>query len=402
MRKSELSDKQLEEMLRQMPKIKDQRDPRDIYQNIASKVEKKKRAVWLFPGLAASAAALLFIILAPTLLDWNFSMQESSEQNSSAYDTSENDQSANTILADTDKADSASMFEAAGQEEEITSLAEAKEANLGVTAVYEEDLNGSQVLTYAIPDPNALVTIPVSVVVPEDKTKSDFDQYKDTMDSLREEEWGLADFYPLNAELSFDPSIKTVKADLPKDHQYGIGSANEIMFFSAMEKTFENLNVEKINLYTDGNDGAIFGNFGEIKEISIKDPGNQAYFFYYLPDSSVPYLVPFTENFKTIDAAYDQMTKDHETSGLRASIPAGIKVHELSGVEGATLQITLKEGTELTENMLHSFEAMLLTAKSFGFQAVKVVGAETDTLGPFNLNEEIKLPIAPNKREIRN
>ncbi len=54
MKRSEWSDNELEELLRQMPKVKDHRDPRDIYQNISLK--KRKTKSWLLPGMAAAAA----------------------------------------------------------------------------------------------------------------------------------------------------------------------------------------------------------------------------------------------------------------------------------------------------------------------------------------------------------
>lgn len=42
MKESKWSDEQLQELLRQLPKIKDDRDPRDIYQAIEIKMGKQK------------------------------------------------------------------------------------------------------------------------------------------------------------------------------------------------------------------------------------------------------------------------------------------------------------------------------------------------------------------------
>ena len=61
MKKSEWSDKQLEELLRQMPKIQDHRNPRDIYQNLSRK--KRKQPAWVIPAFATAAALLLFIYI---------------------------------------------------------------------------------------------------------------------------------------------------------------------------------------------------------------------------------------------------------------------------------------------------------------------------------------------------
>ncbi|MED3563213.1 hypothetical protein P4447_12285, partial [Bacillus xiapuensis] len=79
MKKSEWSDKQLEDLLRQMPKIKDHRDPRDIYQNLSLK--KQKRPVWVIPVIASAAALLLIVILIPKLLVGNrFSLTQPDEK----------------------------------------------------------------------------------------------------------------------------------------------------------------------------------------------------------------------------------------------------------------------------------------------------------------------------------
>ena len=75
MKKSQLSDKQLEELLGQMPKIKDHRDPRDIYQNIAHRVEKRRMPAWVIPSAALAAVLFLAFILSPGLMDWNQSAE---------------------------------------------------------------------------------------------------------------------------------------------------------------------------------------------------------------------------------------------------------------------------------------------------------------------------------------
>ncbi|GAE43422.1 hypothetical protein [Mesobacillus boroniphilus] len=78
MKKSQLSDKQLEEILGQMPKVKDHRDSRDIYQNIAHRVEKRKKMpAWVIPGAALAAALFLAFILSPGLMGTNYSEEKS-------------------------------------------------------------------------------------------------------------------------------------------------------------------------------------------------------------------------------------------------------------------------------------------------------------------------------------
>lgn len=65
MKKSEWSDYELEELLRQMPKIEDLRHPCDIYQNPPLK---KRKSRILFPGIATAAVFVPLLILGPRLM----------------------------------------------------------------------------------------------------------------------------------------------------------------------------------------------------------------------------------------------------------------------------------------------------------------------------------------------
>ncbi|WML30829.1 hypothetical protein RCG24_02660 [Neobacillus sp. OS1-32] len=67
MKKSEWSDREIEELLRKMPKIQDYRDPRDIYQNLSFK--RRKSPSWVLPSIAAAAALFLVLVLGPKLFD---------------------------------------------------------------------------------------------------------------------------------------------------------------------------------------------------------------------------------------------------------------------------------------------------------------------------------------------
>ncbi|MEH7107385.1 hypothetical protein [Bacillus sp. JJ1764] len=92
MKKSEWSDKELVELLRRMPEIKDYRHPHDIYRNLP--IKKRKIAAWIVPGIAAAAALFLFFLLVPKFMNSNqYSMDQSSDEKSTVsqkYDTAEN------------------------------------------------------------------------------------------------------------------------------------------------------------------------------------------------------------------------------------------------------------------------------------------------------------------------
>ena len=56
------------------------------------------------------------------------------------------------------------------------------------------------------------------------------------MGILREEEWGLRDYYPLNATFKADSINNSVTVDVPKNHKYGQGSAAETNFIKFIKK----------------------------------------------------------------------------------------------------------------------------------------------------------------------
>ena len=71
MRKIKWKEEELEELLKQMPKVSDNRATHDHYQQITIKLKRKKRAGMLISGLASAAAILLFFVLASGLSNWN-------------------------------------------------------------------------------------------------------------------------------------------------------------------------------------------------------------------------------------------------------------------------------------------------------------------------------------------
>lgn len=99
MRKSEWSDEQLEKLLREMPKIEDNRDPRDIYQNISLRLSKRKQRSWLIPSAATAAVILIVAVLSSNLLGENSSSEQSAESGNA---TEQAERSEMNIIKDED------------------------------------------------------------------------------------------------------------------------------------------------------------------------------------------------------------------------------------------------------------------------------------------------------------
>lgn len=395
MKKSEWSDKQLEELLRQMPKIQDHRNPRDIYQNLS--IKKRKRPAWLVPGFATAAALLLIFLLVPKMLDGTESSFNSAKQEESSSEEK-------ISLAD-DNSSIMMKKEDVAETENGISGAEPKMLMTGSdkTALYDYEVGNGTVMTYWIPDSQAQILVPISTVVNIDSNKDWLTTFTESMGLLKEEEWGLTDYYPLNATFKWDSINNTVTVDVPKDHKYGQGSAAETNFISSLKNNIvSNSQVSKIKLTTNGQPGMELGNYGVIEEIEVERNGKQAYFFYTPDGMDTTYLVPSTDKYQDINAAFEAMKIGQQELGLAASLVPSFTIKEFT-IKDNKLVITMDDNAALENNRetINSYEAILLTAKGFGIETVTILNPPIQILGPFDLSKEMKVPIGANLHQIQ-
>ena len=95
------------------------------------------------------------------------------------------------------------------------------------------------------------------------------------------------------------------------------------------------------------------------------------------------------------------MEQDQTEHGLKASLPKGIHLDILNESEkGETLELYISDEVKGQKDFLFSLEAIMLTAKSFGYSKLRVKTEGIKQVGPFSLDEEIPLPVAPNKEVI--
>lgn len=393
MKKSEWSDKQLEELLRQMPKIHDHRNPRDIYQNLS--IKQRKRSAWIIPGIATAAALLLFFLLVPTMFDrTEYSLDRAVQEKVSKEEQKSISQEDSSILKEDSTKNETGI---SGTEQKMLMTSSDK------TALYDDELGNGTVITYWIPDSQAQILVPVSTVVQLNQNKNWLTAFIETMGLLKEEEWGLSDYYPLNATLTLDTTNNTVNVDVPYGHKYGEGSASETIFIDSLKKNISsNSQVNKIMLTTNGQPGIEFGNFGEIKEMQVESDGKHAYFFYTPDGMETTYLVPTTDSYQNINAAFEAMKTEPLEMGLTASIVPSFSFKDIE-IKENKLIITINENAVMENNLenVYSLEAILLTAKGFGIDTVRLLNAPINILGPFDLTKDIKVPLAPNYRPIQ-
>lgn len=394
-----ISDEQLEEWLREMPKLKDHRDPHDIYENISKKLEERPRKTWIIPSFATAAAVLLVAIL-------SFNMFEGASFNHSA-DKNVQEEAVTEKNTSLKKEESNIENEArmdVGNEENSTEMNDMtfQATEDSTTAVYAEDLGAMQVFTLAIPDSNAQNIIPVSFLIEPSDQVDQLAQLEEAMESLEEQEWGLDDFYPLEANLAIDVNESSLNVNVAEDHPYQFGTAGT-PFVAAIQQILLDLNLEKAVFTTNVTEKGMSTGHDFFTEKSIEKKSNLAFYFYYPKNESTkPYLVPYTESFPTIKEAFEAMKTNIDTHNLRAPL----LVNQINSVDIDDTQkivnITLNKGIDIedTPETSYSIEAILLTVKSFGYEKVKINDAPIEYVGRFSLREEIQVPIAANKKSI--
>jgi hypothetical protein len=393
-----ISDEQLEEWLREMPKLNDHRDPHDIYENISKKLEQRPRKTWIIPSFATAAAVFLVAILFFNVVDGGISSNHSADK--STQEEAATEQNASLKKEESTVDNQARMdvgnIENANETNDITFQATEEP----ITAIYAEDVGAMEVFTLAIPDSQRQNVIPVSFLVEPVDPSEKLGKLEEVMASIDEKEWGLDEYYPLQADLEIDQASNSLKVDVASDHPYQYGSASQRIFEKVIQQLLLSMDLDQAVFTTDDTEMGINLGNDVVNSITKAEPLNRTFYLFYSND--LPFLVPYTESYTTIEEAFEAMSTDVETHNLRAPLLVDqiqtVTIDETNNM----VTITLNKGINMEDTFetIQSIEAILLTVKSFGYEKVKFNNTPIDYVGRFFLKEEIQVPIAPNKKSI--
>lgn len=121
------------------------------------------------------------------------------------------------------------------------------------------------------------------------------------------------------------------------------------------------------------------------------------YKIYKGTDNNSEFLIPITteENTELEDALIEMKSVETE-SYVIPSIPSNVmfSVKEFENV----VQLTVQDNVSLEDNKQYKnmLEAILMTAKSYGYKAVKFNNTTIEKIGPYHLNGSIQVPVAVN------
>jgi hypothetical protein len=393
MSKEKWSEEEVILSLKDMPNVTDKRSKEEIFQNIEHRLKRQKpryRKKWLV-SLATSAAAIAFLLFIP------FEKNNITDPLLTIDDNGENyDKSSSTII---DGSDSRMGISSTGLNgttinEDVVLSTRPFEEYHGVLLKYKPN---KTIITIPVPDEQAQIVIPLTFIMESRELMNDADMYNAFNRKLATMPHNLSQFMFHNAKFSLGETGDILLIDVVENHQYDVGSASEMMFYETIEALLNYSFFEKVIFSTNGKPGITLNNVGTVYEMDRTDK-NVGYYLHEHSNSNHLFLVPVSFGNISFEQMLQQMTITELGKPYTAIIPPGL-ISEVKE-EGEIAVITLSDNFNLleVENNIQVIDAILMTAKSYGYDYVKFASLTEgiSSLGPYMLTEKIKVPLRPN------
>jgi len=383
---------ELIDKLKDMPEVQDKRNKEEVYSQISSRLiekdeetNKKKRFI---PFASAAAAALLFIIFLPVL--FNTDMQQTSENDTinQASDMDVEEANENNDIQYNQESSEGTNEESNLTEQE-TSIMETENESLVV-----QDINQNEHRYFAgLSDVQEQYIIPITFISSGEQDLQSF--YNNMEEHLSEWEKNTGEFLFENVEFQINQSDNEVALEVPDDFSFAGSSARANMFEYMLATMFRPYGTEKVTLHTDDGEPAVLDPFGEINELPLRQIKPSSYKLYKMEDIKMLIRIQHDEQ-KEIDEAMMEMKEDETALHVYKSIPDEIQF--TIEPDNEQLNFTLSNDTNFGENQdsQEMIEAVLMTAKSYGYEQVRFDNTNQEYIGPYNLTEPVPVPEAVN------
>ena len=378
MKRREWNEEQLEQLLQQLPPVKDKRPAEDIFRNIKDKQQIKKNSRrWIAPALATVAALLLFVFISPSLF-----------HNATSYEESAKDSAAteNSVKLES------GMSEAKLTQEKTLDIQDLKnkEPETFVTKASEED----EIITVGFTDGNAQNILPISLEANQKQEK--LEQLEEINPELFTEELGPISYELRNTEFIDEGNPEEITIEYKGEPSLA-SSATDTLYQNALIETFRWLDFKRVKLYTNNHAGIDFGHSGSKKDLEVKQENKKAYFLYQFDEHTSKLLVPSPEPYDSIETAIESMKQGMTERHLQPTIMKGIEI--ISTKEnGDQLDVEFRQDMEFqdSEPYIIMLESILLSAKEFGYRTVQFKGMNIDQVGVMDVTKPIEVPFSPN------
>ncbi|QHE52558.1 hypothetical protein [Pontibacillus sp. HMF3514] len=246
--------------------------------------------------------------------------------------------------------------------------------------------------TVAVMGADSNVMIPITIIAPPNWGSVN-EVYNSIARSVKADEWGIQEYAFKDVTFNLKKDENLVVANFPKSYSLPEGETKEQNFINALKEMFRPHGIQTIQLQREGNTGLNFSNIGVQKEIQIEELSGRAYMFYQNGENRPGFLAPISIKEKTIANALKLMKKGVPAKYVKPVIPQSVTFKSITA-QGDTLQVTLTNDSNFGDKPLAMIEALLMTAKSYGYTEVKFNNAPKQKYGygAYNLNEAIQVP----------
>jgi len=394
MNKSMRDTNEIEATLKKLPKINDHRSAQMIYMEVnqSKEIQGKKHNRFRYVFVSA-VAIMIFVIISSTIL---LNEQHSSEERSSkSSDISEEYKVSD--IKETSLRDDATSNVTGFKEGEVIEAVQTSDVRL----LYPSDVNNNHYFTLAVPTLDVQYLVPFTIKLESNSMEQNINRLKEVEGMINEASFGLADYFPLNAQFSYLEEANAVIVDVPSENDY---LYHDRVFLEMLRETFMYQDIDKIIFKTEGSNGIEFSHMGLLEEDEVVHHRQRAIYLYQYDEQSPGLFVSSINQYDDITIAFEAMKQgdDPVNEAISTTIPASIQF-DMVEENGRQLIITFSNDTVLENSKQYelAIAAMLLAAREFDFQTVLFRNGKIDTVGPFNLNEELEVPIAPNLIEVR-
>lgn len=385
MRKFGDKENQIKDSLKNMPKIKDDLDKDQLYRRVSSemnqpdKMNKKKRFTFS-PVLTAVITAGLLILSVPFFMNDTLVQDNSNQSDSHTMDRITSEESADHGEK------SGSATERNGEQEENSVLTNSPDSN-----AVQESGNNEMIIHGAVTDLQGQYTIPLSLIVSDSTEKN---QYYDEFDNyLDEENWGIAEYMFDDVTFQLYESNQHVQIDLPADFSLAEqGSAGASLFEDLLAAMFLPNQIDLVKFSESVNMGQI----GMVEELSLH-PTKSIYKYYQAEESDKGFLVQVPiDDQMDFETALTEMKRDEKAYHVTGTIPESAEISVQKNDSQLLFDFADSEMQDTDEKLTTMIDAILMTAKNFGYKEVTFTNAPHNHIGPYDLSAPIKVPEGAN------
>jgi hypothetical protein len=413
------SEQEIDQLLSQVPKLKDTRSKDEVLKRLQQDqrlVEgtQKKRKLWI-PLAVAVAALITLTLLGATLINQpnsllNSAFDSSSEsEKSTDMDSATSDDDKTSLTATEEETSNESAEEAvtfdratekATSETEIAKSAEAP-VESKLTSAYSSDVENHTVFQIGLVSQDALV-VPVTFLIPNDQIQKDFGNlspntlqlYEQYADDIKEKDLGFTEYHPFMGTFEVDQDQLIHR--LPKEHDYDLSSATLYTYDLSLQYTFEGF-AEIVHQNENGSQ-ANFDQVGPKTPTVLKNGLYKTNVFPYKDPTGHVYMMPnVNETFNNVpDAMYALKTppNDFYENVIPRSVTYSVK--EIQGIFHIKFTEPLELHSFSEEQSSQIIESLVLTGATFDVQ-LQLDNVIEEQWNGIDLTQPIEQPVGLNK-----